>query len=395
MAVLNVTLDFSVNDGIAEEFTYALTKTWTEGIYDSAEGNPAGSVRCDLITLTTNNQINTRTKTFEQWGVPAGATITNVNNLTADVKRTETGSWGPWDAYVRIYITAPSFVIIAERRENGISGARDWTAVPFQSQVGSFTPMASTDTLRASIQCNNDNVPTGTAASVYYDNINFDITYTLATVADSIGTGALQSQDANMSGIGFTANVLASGLLQAQDAVIAGYAQSLPSDTEPAKANTADSYILYADAVVVPLTQFTVRRDTTETASITAPVAFEDLMAGATVISIDIVSMDDYGAETVTELFTGALDTYSTSRSGVVVNCLGAATWPANAVRDFGNVSFITDDANYNAYRSSIDPRFYPGDVGMYGFRRINVNKVTFSVNRTQSFMELSDVGQV
>ena len=396
MAVLNVTLDFSADDGIAEEFTYPLTKTWTEGIYDGAEGNPAGSVRCDLTTLTTNNQINTRTKTFEQWGVPAGATITNVNNLTSDVKRTEVGSWGPWDAYVRIYITAPSFIILAERRENGISGARDWTAVPFQSQVGSFTAMASTDSLRASIQCKNDNSPTGTSASVYYDNINFDITYTVAAVADSIGTGALESQDAEMSGAGFAANVLASGVLQAQSSLMAGYSQSLPSATQAIKVNTADLFILYADGVSVPLIQFTVRRNTAaETAAITAPVDFEDIIAAATVISIDMVSTDVYGTETTTELFTGALADYSTSRSGIISNCTGAASWPANAVRDFGNVSYITDDANYNAYRLSIDPSFYPGDVGMYGLRRININRVTFSVNQNQAFMELSSVGQV
>jgi len=245
------------------------------------------------------------------------------------------------------------------------------------------------------VRCDLDIIDvSGTSVGILYDNISFDITYTAG--ADSSGSGDLQSQPAQVSGSGSVEFIAyASGALQAQDAVIAGYAQSLPSATEPAKANTADSYLLYADAVAVPLIQFTVRRDTIETASITAPVVYEDLMAGATVISIDMVSTDDYGAETVTELFTGALDTYSTSRSGVVVNCLGAATWPANAVRDFGNVSFITDDANYNAYRASIDPRFYPGDVGMYGFRRINVNKVTFSVNRTQSFMELSNVGQV
>ena len=166
--------------------------------------------------------------------------------------------------------------------------------------------------------------------------------------------------------------------------------------TEPVKEHTSDSFVLYADGVTVPLIQFTVRRNTlTEAASITAPAAFEDIMAAATVISIDMVAVDVYGAETVTELFTGSLDSYSTSRAGVLSNCLGAASWPANAVRDFGNVSYITDDANYYAYRSSIDPRFYPGDAGMFGLRQINVNRVTFSVNQNQAFMELSSVGQV
>jgi len=394
MPVLNVTLDFSVDDGIAEEFTFPLTNKFTDGIYDSAEGNPAGSVRCDLITLSTTNQTNARNKTFEQWGVPAGATITNVNNLSADVKRTETGTWGPWDAYVRVYITAPSFIVLAARREDGIVGARDWTAVPFLSQVGSFTPMASTDFLRVSILCNNDATPTGTAASVYYDNINFDVTYTDPVVADSTGTGALQSQDAKMEGAGFAADIIASGALQAQSAVIAGYAQSLPSTTEVAKKQSTDTFTLNIDGVSVPLISFTVKREVAkETARVVVPGTFEDILASAAAIAINLKSVDASGAETNTQIFSGTLDDFSTLDPLVTGNCSGAASWPASAVRYFENVSYYSDNGNGQIYRACVDASFYPGDVGMFGVRRINVTRVTISSNGQQSVMELSSFG--
>ena len=394
MTDIVITLNFSTDDGVSELFDYIsiLTPDFpVEGTYDGADGNPSGSMTFYTATPADGGQTYRYTQTLEGWGVPPGAVVTNISLLTADAKGESTGA--TFNYYPTAALRLGSGLGYPSYKESSTAwnGNHVWEALTAEYGDTISYPVASTVDLSVEVVARAGG---GTSHQMWYDNLIFTISY--GAGADSSGTGALQAQAAFVSGEGTAKMVVyATGVLQAQAPTISGYAQSLPSATEPAKANTADSYLLYADAVAVPLIQFTVRRDTIETASITAPVVYEDLMAGATVISIDIVSMDDYGAETVTELFTGALDTYSTSRSGVVVNCLGAATWPANAVRDFGNVSFITDDANYNAYRASIDPRFYPGDVGMYGFRRINVNKVTFSVNRTQAFMELSDVGQV
>ena len=391
MPTLTVTFNFSSDNGDAELFVNGNAADFTEGFYDGAEGNPSGSLRFDTVWVFSDFQEKRISQTFEDWGVPSGSTITSVSNLAADAKRVEVGSWGNYQAGVSLFHDGiyANYVFLWP-----LSGDLAWTALTADTPNLIRFPVPSTETLI--LNCDLDVTDSGgTSVSYWYDNITFDINYTLG--ADSAGTGTLQAQAAEVDGEGSVEFIAyATGVLQAQDAVVAGYSQSLPSATQAIKVNTADSYILYADGVSVPLIQFTVRRNTAaETAAITAPVDFEDIIAAATVISIDMVSTDVYGTETTTELFTGALADYSTSRSGIISNCTGAASWPANAVRDFGNVSYITDDANYNAYRLSIDPRFYPGDVGMYGLRRININRVTFSVNQNQAFMELSSVGQV
>ena len=375
MAIITVTLAFSSNDGEAEKFTGATTY-YTDGIYDSAEGNPNGSVRFDAGNNLNNNLTSkywpepfATQQTFEDFGVPAFSTINTINNFVADGAHFNFGT-GNTTHQIILWLRVENITCRVRALPALVSGDTAWTALTLNSTNETPFPAASTDHLAIVARLWSNTGVAGTS-STHFDNISFDIDYT-ETV--SIGSGALD----------------------AQQSLVSGYAYALPSTHEIASENTLDNYILYADGVSVPLIQFTVRRNTAaETAAITAPVDFEDIIAAATVISIDIVSTDVYGTETTTEIFTGALADYSTSRSGIISNCTGAASWPANAVRDFGNVSYITDDANYNAYRLSIDPRFYPGDVGMYGLRRININRVTFSVNQNQSFMELSSVGQV
>ena len=395
MATLTITMDFSSDNGDAENFTSFSETDYLNGVYDSGVGNPAGSCRIDSAKVTTAFGRKFNFQSFEAWGVPAGATIDSITNWTIDGAYFETGASNGTNTIGGGLAAVSSLSSIRYNyTDPPASGDWSWQTIPLVDTWDGDFPYASTDTLYIYLDADM-NLGAGGAGSCHYDNISFDINYT--TGADSIGTGAIQAQVAKVSGSGDALMVAyATGAIQAQDASVSGYSQSLPSVIELVKVNTADSFILYADGVSVPLIQFTVRRNTaTETAAITAPVDFEDIIAAATVISIDMVSTDVYGTETTTELFTGALADYSTSRSGIISNCTGAASWPANAVRDFGNVSYITDDANYNAYRLSIDPRFYPGDVGMYGLRRININRVTFSVNQNQAFMELSSVGQV
>jgi hypothetical protein len=397
MPTLSIALSFSADDGEAEKFVAETPPDdVADGVYDAAEGNPTGSVRFDVVASTNEFAVKSYDQTFETWGVPPGATIGSITNFSVDGAHFETGSSnGTHDHGCALRIFKSIWWSVKYNYTGALSGDLAWSAIPAKTDSSSVFPCASTALVRLRLEVDAD-IGAGGSAEVHFDNINFDINYTGGSSGE-FGTGALQAQPAQVAGEGTVKQFYqGTGALQAQESTVAGYAQTLPSLIETAKQNTADNYVLYADGVSVPLIQFTVRRDvTTETASITAPVDFEDIMAAAAVISIDMVSVNIYGAETVTELFTGALDSYSTSRSGVISSCSGAASWPANAVRDFGNVSYITDDANYNAYRLSVDPRFNPGDVGMFGLRRININRVTFSVNQSQTFMELSDVGQV
>ena len=396
MATLSITFNFSSDNGDAELFVAETPPdVVADGVYDAGEGNPAGSVRFDVAASTSEYAVKSFDQSFEAWGVPAGATITSITNWYCEGAHFETGASNGLHSHgVNLRVFNGLWWNTKYSYTNNLSGDTAWAQITNRTDSASAFPVASTALVRLRLEVDAD-IGVGGSAEVHFDNINFDINYTLP--AAPTGTGALQAQSAQVASEGTVQQFYSgTGALQAQSASMSGYAQTLPSLVETTKQNTADNYVLYADGVSVPLLQFTVRRNTaTETASITSPVLYEDIIAGATVISIDIVSVDVYGIETTTELFTGALDSYSTSRSGVISNCSGAASWPANAVRDFGNVSYITDDANYNAYRASVDPRFYPGDVGMYGLRRININRVTFSVNQNQAFMELSSVGQV
>lgn len=398
MATLSIALSFSSDDGEAEKYVAETPPDdVADGVYDSGEGNPAGSVRFDVVANTNEFAVKSYDQTFEAWGIPPGATISSITNFSVDGAHFETGSSnGTHDHGCALRIFKSGIWWSVKYNYTGaLSGDLAWSAIPPKTDSSSVFPCASTAIVRLRLEVDAD-IGSGGTAAVHFDNINFDINYS-GGVSGETGTGVLQSQPAEIAGTGTVKQFYSgTGALQAQQPTVAGYAQSLPSLIETAKQNTSDDYVLYVDGVSVPIIKFTVQRNTTtETASITSPVLYEDVISAATVISIDIISTDIYGIETTTELFAGVLDSYSTSRSGVVSKCIGVASWPANAVRDFGNVSYIIDDANYYAYRLSVDPRFYPGDVGMYGLQRININRISFIVNQNQSYMELTSVGQV
>ena len=376
MPTINVSLTFSSDDGEAEKFTSTDISKFADGVYDSGEGNPAGSVKFDIADNLTSgigskyypNPFATQA-TFEDFGVPPGSTITTINNFTVDGAYFETntnGSHGLW-----IWLRVNNVTV----RNRGLpaleTGNSPWQALILHTSIETEFPCASNTLFSVFARMLATTFATGTRA-IYYDNINFDIEYTEPTGVS--GTGALQAQPATMN----------------------GYAYSLPTTVEPVKKATVDTYKLYIDGVEIPLIKFIIKRNTTtEIAEIIIPVLWEPELSAATNIVINMGLTNVYGVESVTQLFTGTLNSYSKSKFILLGICDGAAIYPANIIRNFDNVSYSTDDGNYYMYRLQVDPLFYPGDIGMYGTRRINVNRVTIYANQYQATMELSDVGQV
>ena len=376
MPIINVSLTFSSDDGEAEKFTSTDTSEFADGVYDGAEGNPAGSVKFDIARNLTGrtsskyypNPFATQA-TFEDFGVPPGATITTISNFTADGAYFETASDGIHGLWIWLRVNNVTV------RNRGLptleTGNSPWQALFSHVSIETEFPCSSNTVFSVIARLFATTFASGTS-SIQFDNITFDIEYTEG--ADITGTGALQ----------------------AQPATIDGHAYSLPTTLEPVKQLTVDSYKLYIDGVEIPLIKFTVKRNTTtETAEIIVPLLWEPELAAATTIVINMESTNVYGVESITQLFSGALNSYSKSRNSLLALCDGAAVYPVNVIRDFDNVSYSTDDGNYYMYRLQVDPRFYPGDIGMFGTRRINVNRVTIYANQYQAVMEISDVGQV
>jgi hypothetical protein len=395
MPVLSISLDFATDDGLAEEFRNGNTSDFTEGFYEGSEGNPAGSVRFDTVHVFTDFQTKTESKTFEAWGIPAGATITGITDLIVDHKRIEVGTWDVWYAGAEVRASGTGRTIVGIDTGVGYTGSKDWFQVDQEwRQVGAIS-YASTELMWVTLYLDVTDV-SGTSVGILYDNITFDITYTLPGPAPDITlTGDLQAQDSKIAGVvSFGTPVPVTGDLQAQNSTMAGYLRSMPATTVAAKKPGTDTFSLNIDGVSVPLIKFTVKREAArETAQVVVPGTFEDILAAAAAIAINLQSFDVYGTETNIQLFSGTLDDFSTLDPYVTGNCSGAASWPATAVRYFENVSYFSDNGNGQIFRTGIDPDFNPGDVGMYGVRRINITRVTFSGNAQQSVMELSSFG--
>ena len=397
MATLNISFTFSSDNGDAEDFVSFSEADYLNAVYDSGEGNPAGSSRIDSAKVTTAFGRKFNFKTFEAWGIPAGATIDSITNWTIDGAYFETGaSNGTNFIGGGIAVGGSSSVVRYSYTDPPALGDWAWQTIPLQDIWDGPFPAASTDNLFIFLDADM-NLGAGGAGSSHHDNISFDINYTPLSPGET-ASGALQAQNATMSGVATVEPIIyASGALQAQDAAISGFCQALPSVHETVASITQDVYLFDADGVTVPFIRFNVRREgANESAVITAPLEYKNILIAAAAVTINVQSFDVYGVETQFQLFTGTVDTFITSSNNqITLNCTGAATWPANAVRDFANVSYNTDDGNYYSYRTKVDPRFYPGDVGMFGLRRININRVLFSVNEQQAFMELADIGQV
>jgi hypothetical protein len=404
MTTLTITFDFSSDNGDAELFTEIWTdggSTWPDGAYDGSEGNPSGSVTSAVTYdggYTSGSSSIGITKTLSDWGVPSGATVTSIGNVQADVKVTFAGS-SPWPGVCVQRGEDFSEIIQYKYPNTALSSDFSWGAVTPLQDDNDQSPYALTDNINICVDLSGSCGGSGDFIDFWYDNISFDIEYFAGTVVT--GSGALQAQSATISGTGTSAHVIyGTGSLQALEALIDGYAYYLPGVYETEKTHTSDSFTLTVDGTIIPLFGFTVTRTVgSDTAEVQVPLEYEAEITAAVALTIDITSVDVYGTVTVTELFTGAPDTSAPgyqARDRRKIRARGAGTpAPTNAVREFGNVSYISDDANYFSCRTRIDERFYPGDVGMFGLRRINVNRVTFVVNSTQAFMELTDIGQV
>ena len=373
MTILNVSFDFSLNDGEAEKFTGS-TEFWIiDGAHDAIEGNPAGSVKFHAVgaTATPQSKFYDRTPntTYEDWGVPPGSTVIGLSNFTADNAHIQTAAIAP-NVYTAAVVISGG-TIVRHSNEPPIIGDRVWHTLPIvEVDDQSSFPVPSTDVCRLVLTILSGFTP-GTTADAYFDNISFDIEYVSAGVD---GSGELQSQSASLSGVGL---------------VTAG-------PDVPVREPTEDIYTVSVDGFVIPLIRVVVvRENSRETARINVPLLFEGLISAASIITVNLEAFDVYGVSTTIELFSGVLDTHSTTRLMVVANCVGSALWPVNKVREFENVSYIADDSNYYAYRTRVDPLFSPGDVGMFGLRQIDVNRVTFSINEYSATMELADIGQM
>jgi hypothetical protein len=374
MPTVNVSFSFSSDNGDAELFISNDDTVHSDGIYDGAVGNPAGSARFDTVVDGSGFEYKEFFRTFEQWGVPAGSIVTGVSNFVADRRYEETGT-GNGDHYAGAHCGGgtgfPGSLTIALFNPTAQNGDVAFETLPEGFNSQNLFPRPTTQQFYLTCEVSAD-LTGGNTAQTWFDNISFDITYTVAGVTGS-------------------------GVLNAQPATLSAYAQVLPGGVkQETREPSQDVYTLDVDGVVVPLVQFYISREATrETARIVVPLIFNGIVAMASALTINLESFDVYGVPTDIILFTGSLDTYQTTKRSTTANCVGAVSYPANAVRDFGDVSYKTDDGNYYSYRARVDPRFYPGDVGKFGVRQINVNRVTFSVTRYQAIMEISDIGQV
>lgn len=377
MPTINVSLDFSTADGEAEKFTSSITTYFSNGIYSSTEGNPAGSVRFDHSLGMSGRTASKRwpfpyasRATFEDLGVPVGATVTAVENFTGDFAYTETGSHpGNHGMWIQLQVNDVTV------RNNGLpaffTGPLAWTTPGSLSSSDAEFPCASNTYCSLIARMYSQTGASGSAQS-FFDNFSFDIVY---------GAGA------DVSGTGILLSPAASTL---------GYSQAWPAVTEQAKPLTADSYSLIIDGLVLPLFGFTVtRKDNSETARISTPAEYASLIASATTLEIAMTSIDVYGNTTQNTLFSGSLDSYSKIGNLSEAYCIGAASWPVRKIRYFDHASYLSDDGNKLSFRAPVDPYFYPGFIGYYGLRRVDVNTIVYSVNQTQAFMELSNDGQL
>ena len=379
MPTVNVNLTFSSDDGIPALFTDASGdgESIPSGVYDSGEGNPAGSMRFDAGANLDVWVARYYLGDFETFGVPSGATVDTITNWSVDAAHVETGTilgTHVLEAGLGMggLIAEPGFTLLKQSGGTETSGDESWSTLTQVFSSDSGFPRASTELFYIFVGVKAHTGSDG-ATDTYYDNITFDINYS------------------------FGAGVTGSGVLQAQPATVAGYALLLPSGgTESIREPSQDDYRLIINGAPVLFTSFTVRRyPDAETARISLPRLFADLVVPSSAVTINIESYDVYGNLTVIDLFTGTLESYSASGNAITMQCAGVASYPENVVRDFGDVSYTYDDGNLFMYRARVDPRFYPGDIGMFGLRRIDVDKVVYTVDSLQAVMGLMSNGQV
>jgi hypothetical protein len=445
VTTLTVTLDFSSDDGTAEEFVAYYGSSWPDGSYDGSEGNPSGSVTSAVSYPDGGLTLIGISKTIEAWGVPAGATINSVGNLQADYKAHKTGSY----AY-------PNYPLAELRKGTGLAptieanyppdpyeGAWDtWASLPNQD-VSDQSPYTTSTIIQVGIALDGTADVSGSGLQLWYDNITFDIDYTAGadvelsgsttlpslsgtgtltfsgivlrgstTIPALLGDGTLTFTDVDVRLIGSSllASLAGTGGLSLDDelllygqsslSALIGYGSLFSAITgevaAPAPAGTR--YTLTLDGIEYQMVRAVVTRSgAAETAKATLPGAY---MAGivadgptALVISVLRVLADGSGTDVAT-LFSGTIDlsatTISRETGELVAN--GSASWPARANRQLQDApSYVRDSAESTSVRGQIDPLLVPGDVLRFsGVREIPVSRVVYSVSSDLQFMEAS-----
>ena len=159
--------------------------------YDGSEGNPAGSVYWILSNHTASDGSAKISKTFAEWGVPATAVISAVTNLSGDVKLAFTGSAA--NAWPGVGLQTASGVVQYLYPASATSSDFPWGAVTPLQIDNDQSPYALTDSLDLLLDIYGSAV-SGTL-EYWYDNISFDIEYTIPGVdVESSAAGSQRNQ---------------------------------------------------------------------------------------------------------------------------------------------------------------------------------------------------------
>lgn len=437
---LKIRLQFNTDDGVAESFTSA--GAWPDPYFDGSNGNPAGSAKSDLSAPTSPDQKHF-TQSISAWGVPTGATVTEIGNLSADHSFTMDGaSHDAWPGVLLQIGTNGTKQIEYLYPNASASGNQDWTAVePLQYQADQ-SPYALTDQLTVSLDFY------GTCSSYinqWYDNIEFDIWYLPqadveldggATQGGQSVGGTLTFPDVSLIGdVSLTqGQESASGTATFVDPIDVRLIQRTYNQTKQTVTgglSLDDEFLLYGGAtqrshrnsgilllalttdVAAPVpagTRYTLTIDGTEyplisavverhsryeRASATIPSAIIQEVIASSPVTLEITItrvLADGSGTTDTTLFTGTIDvtkTTSGDQTGMLV-ADGAASYPARVNRQLqGAPSYIRDSAESTAVRGQIDPDLVPGDVLRFsGVREIPVTKAVFNLTTDFQFME-------
>ena len=431
----SVTVSFAFpNDagGAAEVAEWSETSdsggVYTGPFHETGDGNPVACLRIHCGENAASTGFYDNEKTAEAWGVPSGATVTGIKNVTCDCKKTG-ASYSTHNARFRIAVAGVT-------RVTALFGGTESSDTGWVTDTPSDSialTNASTDNIRVRFR-----ILTFTNAGGYvdyeFDNISFDIEYTsgssttgtgalasqAATISgsgsvtppDEIGTGALTAQAATISGTGTVTppDVIGTGALVAQAAVIAGVGSriitgdgALASDDAEIDSlglltlNTLSAEIAYNGGLYTlaiagtdyPLFQFSIKRTVDlELAYAYIPIEYEYAIAAADTFLLTRTT--PAGTET---LYDGTVTTKGIEGSRIRIFCSQTPSYAANVRRDLSVVYYISDSFLGTLLRTYVDARYVPNDQVAVQNRLMTLKTVKFYSNGLNSFMELSDGG--
>jgi hypothetical protein len=450
MTTLTVTLDFSSDDGTAENFVavYSSGSVWPDGSYDGSQGNPSGSVT-STATYPTHGGLTLLgwAQTLENWGVPAGATINSVGNLTAEYRAHISGYSA--DNYPVVSIRKGTTivggtVIAANYPSDPYTGVFDtWASLP-QQDIADLSPYTTSTVVRVELYL--DGTPTsGGTLQYWYDNITFDIDYTagadveidgsstlaglsgsgtatfsgfvgrgastLAGLTPSDGTITFTDVDVRLIGSVAIAGLTGTGGLSLDGEIIVYGSSIFPgiyssgvifielTGEEAAPAPSGTQFVLTLDGAEYALLEGVVTKASAlEMATATLPRAIVAAILASPPTTMTITMnrqlLDGSGTDSAT-LFTGTIAIGLTTLVGDFgkLTAAGLASYPARANRQLeGSPSYVRDSAESTSVRGRINPDMVPGDVLRFsGAREIQASKVVFNLSPDLYFMEASN----